>query len=556
MNARPGFALAAAALLALAAARAVAVQPVFSPTVDQHIHLLTGLEWWDRGSYEFEPLHPPLSRALLAALPYAAGLRLPPEVRDFRCPTFARSLERLRPNGKRFACMSRIPLDVDGFFTARADYERLFRLAGLGTLPLLLLAGGVTLLWALALPGYDRATALLALLLVTTLPPILGHAGVATTDMALVATLPLALLAGWWLLAAPSALRAAGWGAALGLALLSKFSVLLFLPPTLAVLVLVHWRSGREAPLGRAWRPLWAAALAALLVVWAGYRFRVGSIQELVPGAGPGALAALPLVPAPDFVAGIYDALKKEAAGHAYFVLGRALDRRGVWYFFPVALAFKTPLAFLGAAALGAAAALRRPRSLQAALPLLLAAALLLAAMTVDVNVGLRHLLVIYPFLALAAAFGLRRAFQASRAGQAAAALLLGTHLVSSARAHPDYLAYFNALARGRPEEVLVDSDLDWGQDVKRLALALQARGVREVTTCRAGSVPLAVYAPEVRESRACPSQPVPGWLAVGLSDLKAFHRDALGWLAGEPPVARVGSSMVLYHVASRPGAP
>jgi hypothetical protein len=553
VSGRFAFALAASAVVGVALVRLVSVQSVFSPTVDQHVHLLTGLEWWDRGTYEFEPLHPPLSRILIGALPYTAGgLRLPPEVHDFRCPSFARSLERLRPNGKRFACMSRIPLDVDAFFTARLDYDRLFRLAGLGTLPLFVLAAAVTALWALVL--YDRPTALVALVLFTTLPAVLGHAGVATTDMALVATLPLALLAAWWFLSAPSAARAAAWGAATGLALLSKFSVLLFLPPSLLVTVLVHWRSASSSP-RRVWRGTALAVLTALLVVWAGYRFRLGAPEDLVPGWRGRALAAVPLLPAPDLAAGVYDALKKESAGHAYFVLGRALDRQGVWYFFPVALLFKTPLPFLVAVGLGVAAALRRPRVPHALLPPLLALTLLAAAMTVDVNVGIRHVLVVYPFLCLTAAHGLWRAWSGPRVLQAAAVTLMAGHVLASSAAHPDHLAYFNALARGRPEEVLVDSDLDWGQDVKRLAAAVQARGIREITACRAGSVPLSVYAPEVREVRACPDQPVLGWFAVGVSDLQAYHRDALGWLARERPVAQVGPSIRLYHVASRPAA-
>jgi hypothetical protein len=550
------FGLAAAALVGVGLLRLVWAQAAFAPTVDQHIHLLTGLEWWDRGTYEFEPLHPPLSRILIGALPYGlAGLRLPEEVRAFRCPTFARSLERLRPNGKRFSCMSRLPLDVDAFFTARPDYQRLFRLAGLGTLPLFVLAAAATALWALAL--HDRPTALLAVLLFTTLPPVLGHAGVATTDMALVGTLPLALLAFRWLLRSPSRLSAAACGAALGLALLSKFSALLFLPPGLLVVAVAHWRTRRaEPPPAPAWRAWALMALSAALVVWAGYRFRVAAPADLVPGWREGRLAAAPLVPAPELVAGVHDALKKESAGHAYFVLGRALDRQGVWYFFPVALLFKTPLPFLAALGLGAAGALRRPRSPEAALPPLLALALLAAAMTVDVNVGLRHALVLYPFLCLTAALALRRALAASRAWSALATLLLAAHLAAGIDAHPDYLAYFNALARGRPEEVLVDSDLDWGQDVKRLGAAARARGIREITVCRAGPVPLAVYAPEVREVRACPDRPVPGWFAVGLSDLKAFHRDALAWLGRERPVALIGSSIRLYYVAPRPGTP
>ena len=49
---------------------------------------------------------------------------------------------------------------------------------------------------------------------------------------------------------------------------------------------------------------------------------------------------------------------------------------------------------------------------------------------------------------------------------------------ISAAAAHPDYLAYFNEFALGHPERILVDSDLDWGQDMNRLVTELRQRGV------------------------------------------------------------------------------
>ena len=47
-------------------------------------------------------------------------------------------------------------------------------------------------------------------------------------------------------------------------------------------------------------------------------------------------------------------------------------------------------------------------------------------------------------------------------------------------RQHPDYLAYFNEFASGHPEDILADSDLDWGQELKRVGRRLQQVGAKE----------------------------------------------------------------------------
>src|SRR5947207_7547481 len=69
---------------------------------------------------------------------------------------------------------------------------------------------------------------------------------------------------------------------------------------------------------------------------------------------------------------------------------------------------------------------------------------------------------------------------QQQTAARTVAGALAVACLVVVVRAHPDHLAYFNALAGPHPERVLVDSNLDWGQDVYRLRDTLAARGVRD----------------------------------------------------------------------------
>ena len=83
-----------------------------------------------------------------------------------------------------------------------------------------------------------------------------------------------------------------------------------------------------------------------------------------------------------------------------------------------------------------------------------------------------RHILIVYPLFSIAAGFGAVSLWHHTahrRWARSATVLLLGWLVVTSVRAHPDYLPYFNELAGSQPERILVDSDLDWGQDLLRL---------------------------------------------------------------------------------------
>src|SRR5262249_44340578 len=74
-----------------------------------------------------------------------------------------------------------------------------------------------------------------------------------------------------------------------------------------------------------------------------------------------------------------------------------------------------------------------------------------------------------------------------TRASRLAVLVLFAWQVVGSAAAHPDYLAWFNGLAGRHPDRVLLDSNLDWGQDLYRLRDALAARGVASVSLAYLG---------------------------------------------------------------------
>src|SRR6185503_7276422 len=177
--------------------------------------------------------------------------------------------------------------------------------------------------------------AVLALFFFTFTPSILAHAGLATTDMALTATLGASLFAGVLWLDSPTPKRCLWFGLWTGLAVLSKFSTLVFWPACAAATLAVLWIEKRPslstvlAGLKRRAPTLALAIATGALAIWAGYRFSFSSG-----------------LPAPELFEGIQQVRQHNDEGHSSFLLGKR-SSTGFWYFFEVALAVKTPIALL-----------------------------------------------------------------------------------------------------------------------------------------------------------------------------------------------------------------
>ena len=306
------------AFVAAAVVWTVVSASALSVTFDEPHHLATGLEWWQFGTYRWWTENPPLPKMLTALGPYLAGVRLP-----------------ARPTADAGIWNTGIQL-------LEAGGARTLLLARLGTLPWLLLALGFT--FALAGGRAQIRPAFLATALTATYPPLLGHAGLATTDIAAVATVLGFLLALDRWAVRPTRGRAAVVGATLALASLCKLTA-----PLLCAVLAVAWLAGRRMAGGR-WlgeggpppraRALATqaglAAVAMLVVVWAGYRFSVGRLDDLPPmdymgtpvlpppgqrGAWLAWLARVPL-PAVEFWHGLLFLRAHDAHGHLAFLFG------------------------------------------------------------------------------------------------------------------------------------------------------------------------------------------------------------------------------------------
>ena len=568
-----------------------------SGTFDEGNHLAAGLEWWQFGTYTLWTENPPLARLAVAAVPYLYGMRLPPRAAwEPKTHDWDRSWE----------------VGTDLLY-AGDGFERNLSRARLGTFPFFLLA--LASVWGLAGGRGRPAAGFVAVALTSTLPALIAHGALATTDVAFAGTFLLATLALWRWFEAPTTSRALAVGAATALALLCKFSTLVFFPSALLALCVARRLAKMPArplrgdlPLG--WRAcagqLALGALAGLLVTWAGYHFSFGRMDDLQPEV-KGWLTILPPVterrgftgwllharlPMPELFHGLRFLAAHNHTGHDAYLLGK-VSEHGFLAFYPIAFLVKTPLPFIllvlvalpaifpPARALPAvfrpAGARRPPGEWQASAAALTALGILLVSLPSHVNLGIRHVFVVLPLLAVAIGRASEQAL-ADRGGRQriAAAACLGALLVWQVGialvAWPRELGYFNALAGAEPAKVLLDSDLDWGQDLFELRRQTQARGIDNLQIAFFGMLRLCQHGlPHLQA--LIPGRETTGWIAISENYYRArssfmllkdpcnpkstypdgeIPASSFAWLQRYTPVTIAGSSIRLYHLPPR----
>lgn len=375
-------------------------------------------------------------------------------------------------------------------FLANADHRPWLR--GARALNLVFSVGACLLafLWARSLGG-DRA-GFTALALAALSPTLLAHGALATSDAAAACFLGASTWAFARQLQAGSARATIASVLLFGAACLSKYSAAV-LPPVFLVLTVLRIAgggSGREAALRLA-----AHGLGAWALIWVAFGLRHGAGAAGLPPVDQFIRSWEWIEARAGWQAPLVHLLREGRILPEAFVFGYAhtyigslarpaflagqFSETGWVSFFPLAFLWKSTLAELAAATLAAGsvvAALRQPgirRRLGPWTPLLLLGAsyggLSLAS---NLNIGHRHLLPLYPLLSVAGGVAAARL---PRAGALVAAGLALGQAGAAAAAYPHYLAYFGPVAGGSGWRLLVDSSLDWGQELPALRSWLQA---------------------------------------------------------------------------------
>jgi hypothetical protein len=255
--------------------------------------------------------------------------------------------------------------------------------------------------------------------------------------------------------------------------------------------------------------------------------------------------------------------VRHQIGGHAAYLLGKQ-SNQGWWYYFPVAFAVKTPVGtLLGCGIVLTAAILawsRRRRIEDAALWLCATVPCFVYwgfCLTSHVDIGLRHLLPIYPFLCVLLGLGL-----SALTVPWLAWVLLAMTAAETAGRFPYYTAFFNVLAGGPAAgpRYLLDSNLDWGQDLKRVRRFMQDHHIEKIRLQYFGSFePSDIglrYDGVPLTSDARGRAGLDEYVAISATLLNGQYVDPqwFAWLRPLTPVERIGYSIYVYDLRKHPG--
>lgn len=429
-----------------------------SQTADEATHLFAGYQYWKHLDFGVNPEHPPLAKLVAAAPLLGLPLDGQPMVHG------AVKESQVRPTIE-FVNRNKVPQEE---LIGRGRSA----MAGFAVLLFLLVVSAAKEVW-----GSWWAAAAGAFLLAFE-PNVLAHGSLITTDTAAAAMIFATIYAYYRYLQHTSLERLVVAGLAAGGALAVKHNGAIVFP----MLFLLGLRYQRV----RAWQALVAIPLIALSVLWVAYRFQDGrpegfeflpqveevlwDVKSPVAQVVISTLRTLHVVPE-SYLWGMADVAKAVANGRQTFLFGEVY-RAGVWYFFPAVFLMKATLPML--LVLGFLAMSRAWRNEDQRISRWLffggpAALYFAASLGSGMNLGIRHLLPVFPFLIVLAAEGVRRIFARSNA---AAAVLLVWHTGTAIHAYPNFLPYSNEAVGGVPAtyRYMADSNADWGQGLIQTA--------------------------------------------------------------------------------------
>jgi hypothetical protein len=561
-----------------------------SLTYDELSHIPSGYSYLTQRDYRMNPEHPPLIKDLAAAPLLFLNLNFPEDD-----PVWTQASPAVWWNQFDFG--------TKFLYQSGNDPDKIFFWARIPMIIILILFGWFIFFWAKKLWG--KKAALITIFLFSFFPTFLAHGRLVTTDIG--AAFGAILATYFWLefLKNNNKKSLILAGLAFGIAMIIKFSLILILPFFAIITFVYAWLKNDNEKIKNLLKYSLRAFLAGLIglvfVIWPIYGYHVSNYPPerqikdtkdlLATTRVPESITKLNLLlesnsvtrPLGQYFLGILTATNRTATGNTtYFMEQISADS---WRsYFPVVYFIKNPLPFhilTLIALLSALWAIKRPFwrnsysrikdwignhftefSMLSFLGIYWATSL-----ASNLNIGVRHLMPVFPFtiLLVSAAIAnlLKKPFLKVKHALLVALLLWQT--LSVFIIYPHFLAYFNE-AVGGPNNgyrYVVDSNLDWGQDLKRLKDWVEEKGIDKIyLNYFGGGDPQYYlgnkYAPWWGD-RSPEEFPKGNYLAVSVTLLQGgrgkpvpgFNQqtDYYLWLNEYKPVAKIGYSIFVYFI-------
>lgn len=560
---------------------------------DEDAHIPAGYSYLTQHDIRLNPEHPPLLKDL-AALPL---LFIQPKLdttQDFWIKDDADASQWNA--GKSF------------LFGSGNNPDQIIFWSRLPIVLLSLLLGLFIFKWTRELAGIIAG--LFALTLYAFDPNILGHNHFVTTDLGIAAFIVFSLYYFLRFIKEPSAKNIWLAGLFLGLVQLVKFSsVLLF--PVFGLLIIIYPLvkiSRDKNNLKSLGEYLWKGAsvfIISILLVWVAYFANSYAMPQAKLGEildhymKPTDMRALTiqtrklilginkypaLEPLADYVFGVARVFQRVGGGNVTYFMGE-VSTKGFLSYFPIIFLIKEPLPILffllfsliiGLSGIAKSVITETRKvfnnfiyylrtNIAEFSMLIFIFIYSITSITGRLNIGLRHLFPILPFIYMLTAIGIfrfiKRQHNHTKQFSHIIILLFAIFLIiETIFSYPFYMSYFNRLAGGPKQgyQLATDSNADWGQDLKRLKIFLNAHPeIVKIKIDYFGMADLDYYINGRYEKWWASKRPLePGWYAIstlflqeGTYDQRKTDDQSYRWLQNKKPTYQVGTSILIYYL-------
>ena len=498
-------------------------------------HIPAGYVILEKGDFKIDTSHPPLSRYIVA-LPLKLLLHpnLPSDKAQWR-------IEDRSVFGKQF------------FFELNTDSRKIILFSRLGVVVIGILTGIFLFLFTKKL--YGSSAAILSLFLFALCPNMIAHSGLSTTDMVAACFMLLSLYTFWNFWENPSLFNTLIAGAGLGLAQLSKYSLILLYAIFFIFLVITRAKSKRGI-----FSKFFLLSFFSVFILWLGYGFeftpmlrdamrteeKFSLLTKLTLGfISPNQLKYLLFnlpIPLGSHILGILGLIHHGQEGHGTYFMGQLISHGNKMYFL-VAYLIKTPLAGIILFFSSLIFIIRSQIQEKEVFLLLNIIVFFVAASLSNLQLGLRYILPIYPLLFIISAASINEWVKKGR--KATFAILIFWYIIAAMSTWPNHLSYFNELIGGADNgwKYMRDSNIDWGQDLPALAKYQKLNKIEIIVLEYFGQDKPEIYGirwqPLQADDKLKPQDKVYA--------ISAQYIDIAQWTKNIKPTAKAGKSIFIY---------
>jgi len=561
-----------------------------SQTIDEGVHLAAGYSYLMKRDFRMNTEHPPLAKELAALPLFIINNQLK---QPFNQPSWNEY------NQWEFA--------QDFIYENNISADKIIFLGRLPTMLLSLVLGLFIFRWSREIFG--TLAGLFSLILYCFSPNIIAHSRYITTDLALSLFFFLTLYYFYKYLKSPTLKNFIKFSILFALAQVTKFSALLLIPIILILLIYFFYFDKNKLYVNAIKKnfliKLFIVIIITSLTIFIAYGFEFKKpindinvqqqyakleqtitnneisekgklVQQIIKITDPETksgqfiknIAETVYIPAFSYLNGLVKLYFHNYHGHTAYLLNSYSDS-GWWYYFPLAFLVKTPtslqILMLMAFILAIFKYIKRPfKNIIKKIPnpayILIIPPLIyfIFSMSGKLNIGLRHILVVYPFIYIILGWLIIIKLKKwKRLFYFFLSLLLLFFITSSLLIYPHYLAYFNVISGGpnNGHKYLVDSNIDWGQDVKKLKGYMDQNMIEYVCFSYFGQAKLDYY--DIDYQYLPNNQNFKGIkelncvVAISLTSLLSRERE-YDWLLDYEPDDKIGYSIYIYDFRNK----